>query len=57
MAAPDFVVTVALGTIVGSTAVSRNPSFAAGISGIIVLVAVQQGVAFARRNWPHVAVR
>lgn len=54
MAAPDFVVTVALGTIVGSTAVSRDPSFAAGISGIIVLVALQQAVALARRNWSYV---
>lgn len=52
MAAPDFVVTVALGTIVGSTAVSWNPSFANGISGIIILVALQQVVAFARRKWP-----
>lgn len=41
LSAFDVVVTIALGSIVASTAVSRDPSYAQGITAVVTLLALQ----------------
>lgn len=52
MSAFDFVVTIAIGSLVASTAVSANPSYARGFTAFLTLVVLQQVVAVVRQKFP-----
>ena len=51
MSAFDFVVTVAVGTLVASTAVAPDPSLPEALVALTTLLALQAIVAFSRRRW------
>ncbi len=63
----DVVVTIALGSLIASTAVSRDPSYAQGMTAVATLLFLQVSVAAVRQRWatarrlldftPSVAVR
>ena len=63
----DIVVTIALGSLIASTAVSRDPSYAQGITAVATLLLLQVLAAAARQKWaaarrlldfaPYVVVR
>lgn len=50
----DVLVTVAIGTMLGSTALSRDPSYARGVVALVTLLSLQVAVAAARRRWDTV---
>ncbi len=51
----DIVITVALGSLLASTAVSREPSYVQGMAALVTLLTLQVVVAAARRRLPFVA--
>ena len=63
----DIVVTIALGSLIASTAVSRDPSYAQGMTAVATLLFLQVLAAAARQKWaaarrlldfaPYVVVR
>lgn len=63
----DIVVTIALGSLIASTAVSRDPSYAQGMTAVVTLLLLQVLAAAARQRWaaarrlldfaPYVVVR
>lgn len=52
MSAFDFVVTIAIGSLVATTALSPNPSYGRGLVALITLLAAQQVVAVVRQRIP-----
>lgn len=52
MSAFDFVVTIAIGSLVASTVLSREPSYGRGLAGFVTLLAAQQVVAVVRQRVP-----
>lgn len=50
MSSFDFAMTVAVGSIIATTILSKTVSLSDGITGIVVVYLLQIGVAFARRN-------
>lgn len=48
----DIVVTIALGSLIASTAVSRDPSYAQGMTAVATLLLLQVLAAAARQRWP-----
>lgn len=52
ISALDFVVTIALGSIIGATAVSRDPSYAQGLAAVVTLLLLQMALAGLRIAWP-----
>ncbi len=52
LSAFDVVVTIALGTLVSSTAVSAEPSYAQGLAALITLLGLQVGIGALRRRFP-----
>jgi uncharacterized membrane protein YcaP (DUF421 family) len=50
MSAFDFIVTVAIGTLVSSTALSPDPSLLAGLAALATLLALQLAIAWGRRR-------
>ena len=56
LSAFDVVVTVAIGSVVATTALPRNPSVADGIAALVTLLLLQVIVAAARQRFP-IAVR
>ncbi len=53
MSAFDVVVTIALGTLLSSTAVSPTPSYAHGVTALVTLLMLQIGVAAIRQRVPR----
>jgi uncharacterized membrane protein YcaP (DUF421 family) len=53
MSAYDAVVTIALGSVLATTAVSSEVSYAVGITAIATLLVLQVGLAFVRRRFPR----
>ncbi|HEX6207873.1 MAG TPA: YetF domain-containing protein [Actinomycetota bacterium] len=51
MSAFDFLVTVAIGTIVANTALVQRPSLLEGLVALVTLLLVQIGIALGRRKW------
>lgn len=51
MSAFDFAITVALGSMIASTLLSKTPSLGSGLFGVGLLYVIQYGVARARRRW------
>lgn len=49
----DFVMTIAIGSLVASTAINRNPPLLQALAGLIGLFALQVGVALLRRWSPR----
>lgn len=47
----DVLVTIALGTILSSTALSRTPALLQGVTAVLTLLALQLLIAAARRRW------
>jgi uncharacterized membrane protein YcaP (DUF421 family) len=47
----DVVVTIALGSLIASTAVSRDPSYGQGMTAVATLLLLQVLVAAARQRW------
>lgn len=54
LSAFDVVTTIAVGTLLGSTAISRDPSYARGLTALLTLLGLQIAVAAARRWIPGV---
>lgn len=52
MSAFDFVVTIAIGSLVASIALSPNPSYARGLAALTTLLVAQQIVAVVRQRFP-----
>ena len=52
MSAFDAVITIALGSIVATTAVSAQTSYAEGLTALVTLLVLQVVLAWARRRWP-----
>lgn len=52
MSAFDAVITIALGSIVATTAVSAATSYAEGMTAVVTLLVLQVALAWARRRWP-----
>ncbi len=52
MSAFDVIVTIALGTVVSSTALSRSPSYVQGVAALVTLLVLQVLVATARQRVP-----
>jgi uncharacterized membrane protein YcaP (DUF421 family) len=50
LSAFDVVVTVAIGSLVASTAASRDPSYAQGMTALVTLLALQVGIAAIRQR-------
>lgn len=50
----DIVVTIALGSLIASTAVSRDPSYAQGVTAVVTLLLLQVLGAAARQRWAGV---
>lgn len=50
LSAFDFAVTVAIGTVVASTLLSREPPLAQGVMALVALYAIQIGLAMARNR-------
>ncbi|WCO68830.1 DUF421 domain-containing protein [Iamia majanohamensis] len=53
MSAYDAVVTIALGSVLATTAVSKDVSYAVGATAIVTLLVLQVGLAFVRRRFPR----
>lgn len=51
VSAVDFVMTVAVGTIVGSTLLAKNPPLASGLVALLVLYALKKALSAARARW------
>lgn len=49
----DFVVTVAIGSLLSTTVVSRDPTYAQGAAALVTLLAMQVAVAYARKRFPR----
>ncbi|HWC12820.1 MAG TPA: YetF domain-containing protein [Acidimicrobiales bacterium] len=54
LSAFDAIVTIAIGSLLASTSVSRDPSYVQGLSVLVTLLALQLMVAAARRRFPLV---
>jgi len=54
LSAFDTIVTIAIGSLLASTSVSRDPSYVQGLSVLVTLLALQLVVAAARRRSPVV---
>ncbi|QYG94064.1 hypothetical protein HC251_17540 [Iamia sp. SCSIO 61187] len=52
MSAFDAVITIALGSIVATTAVSATTSYVEGMTALVTLLVLQVVLAWARRRWP-----
>ncbi len=52
MSAFDVIITIALGTVVSSTAVSRSPSYLQGVVALVTLLVLQVLLATARQQVP-----
>lgn len=50
MSSFDFVITVSMGTILGSTVLTEDPALLQAIVGLATLYAIQYGVSWARRH-------
>lgn len=55
LSAFDVVVTVAIGSLLASTSVSRDPSYAQGVVALLTLLVLQVSVAAARRRFSFLA--
>lgn len=55
LSAFDVVITIAIGSLLASTSVSRDPSYAQGTTALLTLLVLQVGVAAARRRSPLLA--
>lgn len=53
MSAYDAVVTIALGSVLATTAVSAEVSYMAGLTAVVTLLALQVAVALVRRRFPR----
>ncbi len=51
LSAFDVVTTIAIGTLLGSTAVSRDPNYVQGLTALVTLLALQVAVATLRRRY------
>ncbi|MBW3589290.1 MAG: DUF421 domain-containing protein [Actinobacteria bacterium] len=52
MSAFDFVVTIAIGSIIGATVLSSDPTYGRAVAGLVTLLAAQQLVAILRQQVP-----
>ena len=52
MSSFDIVVSIALGSLIASTAVSSDPSYAQGMTAVATLLLLQVLAATARQRWP-----
>ena len=52
MSAFDFVVTIAIGSLVAATSLSPDVGYGRGVTGIVTLLAAQQAVAILRQRIP-----
>lgn len=52
LSAFDVVITIALGSLVASTAVSRDPSYAQGVTALVTLLVLQVVAAAVRQRFP-----
>lgn len=52
MSAFDAVITIALGSLVATTAVSSETSYPEGMAALVTLLVLQVLLAWARRRWP-----
>lgn len=50
MSAFDIVITIAVGSVLGSTAVSQQPRYAAGVTALVTLLALQMVIGALRRR-------
>lgn len=55
MSSFDFVITVSMGTILGSTVLTQDPALLQSIVGLATLYAIQYVVSWARRHWRGVS--